>query len=102
MFFHTKTIIKSYVLGGVLGAGFLLCGAFYIYGINGATVHAFGKEIEKKELIALEEELRTLEIERAHLAVGSWLEERARYHGLITAGSVHFLSNDMAMVRIDQ
>lgn len=76
---------------------FVMLGALYIYGVNEAAVHTFGKEADKKRLSALEEELYALETERAHLAVGSWLEGRARQYELEAGGTTHFLSRDSSV-----
>jgi len=80
---------------------FVILGAFYIYGINESAVHVFGKFADNKRLMDVEEELRVLETERAHLAVGSWLEARARQYDLITGGVVHTLSRDTAVARAE-
>ena len=78
---------------------FVALGACYIYGINAVAVHTFGTGIEKKRLMVVEEELRNRETERAHLAVGSWLESRARQYDLIAEGAVYFLSKDTSVAR---
>ncbi|TSC68692.1 MAG: hypothetical protein G01um101466_350 [Parcubacteria group bacterium Gr01-1014_66] len=79
----------------------VVLGAFYIYGVNETAVHTFGKEADLKHLLILREEVRTLETERAHLAVGLWLEERARRAELVSGGTVHFLSRDTSVARAD-
>lgn len=101
MSFHSKKTLRLPLLAGLFSAGFLLFSALYIYGINEAALHAFGKEMGEKQLAVLENELRILETERAHLAVGSWLEMRAHYRGLVTAGPVHFVSNDTSVARAE-
>lgn len=85
----------------MLSVCFVVLGALYIYGVNETAVNIFGKEAGKKHLLALEEELRALETARAHLAVGSWLEKRARQYELVAGGAAHFLSRDNSVARVD-
>ena len=97
----TYTSRTSYVCTGMILLGFVLLGALYIYGINEAAVHTFGKDIDSKRLAALEEELHILETDRVHLAVGSWLEDRAHQYALQSGGEVHFLTRDTSVARVD-
>ena len=64
-------------------------------------MHTFGKDIDSKRLAALEEELHILETDRVHLAVGSWLEDRAHQYALQSGGEVHFLTRDTSVARVD-
>ncbi len=80
---------------------FVALGALYIYGINKTAVRAFGKSVDNKRITEMEEEVRALETERAHLAIGSWLETRAQRYELVAAGKVHVLSRDVAIVRAE-
>ena len=80
---------------------FVAFGALYIYGINKIAVHTYGKSAENKHLADVEEELRALETERTHLAVGSWLEARARRYELVAGGNVHVLSHDTSVARAE-
>lgn len=85
----------------VLCFSFVAESALYIYGINEAAVHTIGVEAGIRNMTLAEEDLHILEVERAHLAVGSWLEEHARQYNLSAAGAVYFLLSDTAVARID-
>jgi hypothetical protein len=103
---HTFTGILS-ITSWYVGLSFLclssiIFGAIYIYGINEVAVSTLGIEEGEKRTTRMREEIRALEIERAHLTVGSWLEEEAEKFNLFAAGPVHFLSKDSAVVRADQ
>lgn len=98
---YRHSTISSYAVIAVFSASVVLFGALYIYGVNEAAVHTIGREEAMGRIVRLEEDLRTLEVERAHLAVGSWLEERARQYNLFAAGAVHFLSLDTTVARLD-
>lgn len=90
---------RGYIVPSVFAFCFVLLGAFYIYGINKTAVHTFGKKVDTKHLAQAEEELRALETERAHLAVGSWLEGRARQYELVAGGKAHVVSRDTSVAR---
>lgn len=91
----------NYLIMPVFVFCFIMLGALYIYGINKTTVHTFGKSADSKRLADVEEELWALETERAHLAVGSWLEARAKRYELVTGGNVYVLSRDTAVARAE-
>lgn len=80
---------------------FVVLGSLYIYGINKTAVHTYGKSADNKRLVDVEEELWALETERTHLAVGSWLEARARRYELVAGGNVHVLSRDTSVARAE-
>ncbi|OGZ45045.1 MAG: hypothetical protein A3J54_03310 [Candidatus Ryanbacteria bacterium RIFCSPHIGHO2_02_FULL_45_13b] len=80
---------------------FVVFGALYIYGINKTAVHTFGILADNKRLVDVEAELRALETERAHLAVGPWLEARAWQYELGMGGKVHVLSRDTFVARAE-
>lgn len=92
---------KIYSMLVVYAGCFLLLGSLYIYGINKTAVHTFGISVDSKRLVDAEAELRVLETERAHLAVGSWLETRARLYNLDTGGNVYVLSRDVSVARAE-
>jgi|SRR3989344_5313679 len=101
MNFQKNITSKSYLLAVIFPVCFVVLGALYIYGINETAVHAFARSGDKKHLADIEEELQVLETERAHLAVGSWLEARARQYDLVAEGNVYALSRDMAVARAE-
>ncbi|OGZ56914.1 MAG: hypothetical protein A3H64_03380 [Candidatus Ryanbacteria bacterium RIFCSPLOWO2_02_FULL_45_11c] len=96
---HKNIYKRGYIIMPVFMFCFMMLGAFYIYGINETAVHTFGKKADNKRLAQVEEELRALETERAHLAVGSWLEERARQYELVIGGRAHVVSRDTSVAR---
>lgn len=98
---QTKTDKKVYTIMTLFVFCFIVLGALYIYGINKTAVHTFGKSSDNKRLENVEEELRVLETDRAHLAVGSWLEARARRYDLVTGGSVRALSRDTSVAQAE-
>jgi len=98
MTYQAKKIWKAYIWAGVLCAGFLAAGALYIYGVNAAAVHTLAIEEGRKRITRAQEEVRMLEVERAHMTVGSWLEQRAQEQNLYAAGPVHFVPRQDASV----
>lgn len=92
--------IPALVLMGLLSLCFLVFAALYIYGINAVTVHTFGIESGEQRILQLKEEVRSLEVERAHLVVGSWLEQKARELNLLTKGPVYFIARDSTVASI--
>ena len=92
MSLYTRKTRNLYLAASVLCAGFLAAGALYIYGVNAVAVHTLGIEEGRKRITRAQEEVRMLEVERAHMTVGSWLEQRAGEQNLYAAGKVHFVS----------
>lgn len=88
------------VLVGLLSLCFLVFAALYIYGINAVTVHTFSIKSGEQHILQLKEEVRSLEVERAHLVVGSWLEQKAQELNLLTMGPVYFVARDSAVASI--
>lgn len=97
---YKLTRIPVSVFVGLLSLCFLVSAALYIYGINAVTVHTFGIKSDAQRILQLKEEVRSLEVERAHLVVGSWLEQRAQELDLLTTGPVYFVARDSAVASI--
>ncbi|TSC80908.1 MAG: hypothetical protein G01um101429_33 [Parcubacteria group bacterium Gr01-1014_29] len=85
------------VFAGLLSLCFLVFAALYIYSINGVAMRTFGIQSDEQRILQLKEEVRSLEVERAHLVVGSWLEQKARELNLSTAGPVYFVARDSSV-----
>ena len=71
----------------------------YIYFLNEAIVHSLAIERAEKQMLALEEEIRSLETDVASVAVGAGLEERALELGLLDEGPVHFIEREKVVAK---
>lgn len=98
---HTYIHKYNYLIMPIFAFCFVVLGALYIYGINKTAVHTYGKSADNKHLVDVEEEVWALETERTHLAVGSWLEARAKHYQLVAGGNVHVLSRDTSVARAE-
>ena len=93
------TTKKHYLALGLLCGGFLTFATLYIYGVNESAVHTLAIEKNKKLMREREEQLRVLEVERSHMAVGILLEKQAEEQHLSAARAILFVSRDSAVAQ---